>query len=149
MTNPYETPPPGWVPPPGWGGAPRPPQRKWWHAPGSLIGAATFSATFSWLAIAIIAAGYVFLPKLEPDSFEEWLLFIIFGLWVVLILFAVGLVSFWLAIAGALATVPLAIAWSRGHDRSPAALAALSTAVVSWLILGYLVVHLGLYQEVF
>jgi hypothetical protein len=124
-----------------------PARRRWYQAPGTLAGAATFSAVFAWLTVAVITVGRL-LQHLRLHSLDL-ILFIVLAVVVRVLLFAVGIAVFWLAVAGAIATVPRAIAWLRAGDRTGTAIAVLSNAVASWVVLGYLMVHLGLYRSVF
>ena len=124
--------------PAAWSGAaqwyhhPPLPRRPWYRAPGSLVGAATFSAVCAWVTVAAaLAAREISLAMDSADPFEALLfgLFAIFGL---VVAGAIGVASFLLTVGGAAATVPLAVVWFRDPRRSTAAGIALAHAVVSW-----------------
>ena len=143
-----------WAGQPGWGGDPNPyapvpgydpaagpaqwqhypplPRRPWYRAPGSLIGAATFSAVFAWVTLACALLARQIIVSMETaDAFEAFLMgiFAIFGL---AVLGVMGIVTFVLTIGGAAATVPLGVVWFRDPDRSAGAGIALAHAIVAW-----------------
>ena len=128
------------VPPPGYDwdpyaggygyGAP-PPKRPWYRAPGTLAGAATFTALNAWVTVGMIA---LLVSTLNSVDDEEGFLEAIAALVVVLVLIAfigtIGLATFCFAVAGAAATIPLVVVWFREPNRSTAAgLHALHAAV--------------------
>lgn len=118
--------------------------RAWYRAPGSLVGAASFSAVFAWATIAAILCGWVLVHRTHPTSIFD-VLFWLFGVGLlVLLLVVVGTLTFWLTVAGAVATIPLAVTWYRSGDRTPAAVAAVAHAAFTWVVLAFLVLRLGL-----
>jgi hypothetical protein len=123
---------------------PPPPPRRWYQAPAGVTGAATFTAVFAWITVALILTGFVFLPNLGTRNPIDFLFSILFVILIFVALLVVGTVTFWLTIAGFIATLPLAVAWWRGPDRSGATMLALAHAAFACLVLVVVVVQLGL-----
>ena len=129
--------PPGFDPQTGWGyGYPPQPQRPWWRAPGQLIGAATFSAVFAWVAFLCAALNHSVLTGLDKAHPLEQFVLGFFALMLLAIVWLVGVTAFVLACVGAAATVPLAVVWFRDPDRTIGAGLAMLHAVVAWGFLG-------------
>lgn len=144
--NPYAPgPAPGFDPATGWGPGhwhnyPAMPRRPWYRAPGSLIGAATFSAVCAWLtALAALLARQIILTMESEESIEAFL-FAIFAMGGLVILGAIGFATFLLTIGGIIGTVPLAVVWFRDPRRPAGPGLALAHAVVSWAVMAAAIV---------
>jgi hypothetical protein len=112
--------------------APEDPNRLRTRVRRSLVAASTVAAGGAWLA-----NGSVWLFAHWPahvHSVEQALSFLLFG-WIVL--FLVFLLGIAIAIAGGVATVPLAVAWARTSPRGVGAGVALAHAVLAWAVLAY------------
>jgi hypothetical protein len=128
----------------GWGQPyAAPPRRPWYKAPGSLIGASTFSAVFTWITLAALAIGVQISHAMSElngaEAFVMWLFVMFFGGFLI----AIGAVAFILALAGAMAAVPLAIVWLRDPERSTAAGLSMLHAIVTWTALVVALVAVG------
>ncbi|HVF05809.1 MAG TPA: hypothetical protein VNA20_13285 [Frankiaceae bacterium] len=139
-SNPYAPgPPAGWGPD-QWQNYPPLPRRPWYRAPGSLIGAATFSAVCAWLTlVAALLARQIIVSMESADAFEA-LLYGLLAMVGLAVVGAIGLATFVLTVGGVVATVPLAVVWFRDPDRSAGAGLALAHAVVSWAALAAAIV---------
>lgn len=140
-----------WTPPPGypmagygWPGAPPPPRRPFYRAPGTLIGAATFSAVSAWFTLAGIGFGWWYLTTMESASAGEAFTMFVMAFFVLPVVLLVAFGGFCMTVAGAAATVPLAVIWFRSPDRNVVAGLHLIHAVVSWAALAIAVVWLPL-----
>lgn len=128
--------PPGFDPQTGWGyGSPPQPRRPWWRAPGQLIGAATFSAVFAWVAFFCAAIGHSIATGVEQANPLEQLFIGMFAFMFIAFVWLVGVTALVLAGMGAVATVPLAVVWFRDPDRTIGGGLALLHAVVAWAFL--------------
>ena len=136
--NPYSAPPPGWTYPPQ-------PPRHWYRAPGSVTGAATFTAITSWATVVVIGLGWTLVHAVPTTGINFLFKIFVVGLAFVALV-CVGLVTGALAVAGAIATIPLAVAWLRTGDRSSGPVGALATASVGWLVMLFLVIRLGIIE---
>lgn len=139
MTDPYEHAPL----PEGWGFAPQPPpKRPWYKTPGTLAGAATASAMSAWVAVGSALAVIWIVRWLDRMDFFEALVLGLFGLIGLVFAGTVGIAAFCLSVAGALATVPLAVVWFRDPQRGPGDGLALAHAVVAWAAMAIAIVWL-------
>ena len=127
----------GFDPRTGWGDGNSPqPQRPWWKAPGQLIGAATFSAVFAWVAFLCAALNQSVLTGLDKANPLEQFVLGFFALILLGIVWLVGMTALVLAGMGLVATVPLAVVWFRDPDRTIGAGLAMLHAVVAWGFVG-------------
>lgn len=114
---------------------PEDPRRLRTRVRRSLVAASSVAATGAW-----IANGAVWLFAHWPDrvhSIEDVLSFVLFGWLVLLVVFLAGLA---VAVAGLIATVPLAVAWLRTSPRGTGAGIGLAHAAVAWAVLAYVLV---------
>lgn len=107
--------------------------------PTTLTAAATVAAAGSWVAVAA-----VFLIQHLPDTVHDissFFAFLIYGVFVIALLFCVVVAGCLVAIVGGVATLPLAIGWFRHPKPRPlVAGVALAHAVVACAVLGYVMV---------
>ena len=113
---------------------PVPRRRRWYQAPGTLLGAATFSGVSAWLTLLLSWAAYGFAQAIGDSGGIAILLWLVLGPILLIIVFG-ALIGLALTVVGAIATVPLAVVWFRTPDRDTAAGVAVIHAVVAWAAL--------------
>jgi hypothetical protein len=107
------------------------------RAPRTLTAASTIAASGAWVAVAAVF-GIQRLPDAVHDV-DSFLTFVFFGWIAVGLLFLVFVAGCVVAIAGAVGTVPSAIAWWQTSPRSAPVGVALGHAVVAWAVLAWVV----------
>ena len=111
--------------------------------PRTLTAAATVAAAGAWVAVAAVV-GIERLPDTVHDI-DTFLAFVFYGLFVIGLLFCVVIAGCVVAIAGAVATLPLAVGWFRHpRPRPVGAGVALAHAVVACAVLSYVMTRVVL-----